>query len=204
MKKILFSILFTILCISAYSQKVLEEVVYLKNGSIIRGTIIEQIPNESLKIQTRDGSVFVYKTDEIIKITKEAPVKSATADVQNVLLQDKMKRAKTTGIALISTGGAMIIAGGVSFGIGMRKAVTSYYDDKGSLRGPAVVAGLALLSGSAAFLIAGPIELAKYAKLKKEYNKGLSFSPCIQEHHLDGMQTSIPVTTYGASLTFKF
>ena len=44
---------------------------YLKNGSIIRGLIIEQIPNESLKIQTRDGNVFAYKMSEVQKITKE-------------------------------------------------------------------------------------------------------------------------------------
>ena len=49
----------------------LQDVVYLKNGSIIRGLIIEQIPNVSLKIQTADGSVFVYKIDEIEKMTKE-------------------------------------------------------------------------------------------------------------------------------------
>lgn len=47
------------------------DVVYLKNGSIIRGLIMEQIPNESLKIQTSDGSLFVYKMEEVVKITKE-------------------------------------------------------------------------------------------------------------------------------------
>ena len=47
------------------------DVVYLKNESVIKGMIIEQIPNVSLKIQTRDGSVFVYKMDEVLKITKE-------------------------------------------------------------------------------------------------------------------------------------
>ena len=47
------------------------DVVYLKNGSIIKGMIIEQTPNVSLKIQTRDGSVFVYKMDEVEKMTKE-------------------------------------------------------------------------------------------------------------------------------------
>lgn len=49
----------------------LKDVVYLKNGSIIRGVIIEQIPNESIKIRTNDGSVFVYSTEEILKILKE-------------------------------------------------------------------------------------------------------------------------------------
>jgi len=47
------------------------EVLYLKNGSIIRGMIIEQIPNEQVKIQTSDGSVFVYTMDQVLKITKE-------------------------------------------------------------------------------------------------------------------------------------
>ena len=48
-----------------------QDVVYLKNGSIIRGMIIEQIPNVSLKIQTKDSNVFVFKMEEIEKITKE-------------------------------------------------------------------------------------------------------------------------------------
>ncbi len=56
-------------CYSADSDT--QDVVYLKNGSIIRGTIIEQIPMETLKIETADGSVFVYQMSEIERITKE-------------------------------------------------------------------------------------------------------------------------------------
>lgn len=47
------------------------DVVYLKNGSVIKGTIIEQIPNVSIKIKTKDGNVFVYKMEEIEKTTRE-------------------------------------------------------------------------------------------------------------------------------------
>lgn len=47
------------------------EVVYLKNGSIIKGVIIEQIPNASLKIKTADGNIFSYAISEVEKITKE-------------------------------------------------------------------------------------------------------------------------------------
>jgi len=47
------------------------DVVYLKNGGVRRGIIIEQIPGKSLKIKTNDGSVYVFKMDEIEKITKE-------------------------------------------------------------------------------------------------------------------------------------
>ena len=53
------------------AQSGYQDVVYLKNGSIIRGMIIEQVPNQTLKIQTSDGSVFVYQVDEVEKITKE-------------------------------------------------------------------------------------------------------------------------------------
>ena len=48
-----------------------DDVVYLKDGSIIRGTIIEQVPGKSIKIQTRDGNVFVYQMDDVEKIAKD-------------------------------------------------------------------------------------------------------------------------------------
>ena len=54
-----------------FAQNSTQDVVYLKNGSIIRGIIIEQVPNQTIKIQTMDGNVFVYKIDEVEKMTKE-------------------------------------------------------------------------------------------------------------------------------------
>ena len=71
MKKFCLLIWFVLIYISQTFAQDIQEVVYLKNGSIIRGLIVEQIPNESLKIQTRDGSVFAYKMSEVQKITKE-------------------------------------------------------------------------------------------------------------------------------------
>ncbi|MCI0707395.1 MAG: hypothetical protein L0Y80_07935, partial [Ignavibacteriae bacterium] len=59
------------LSVSAFAQDAMEDVVYLKNGGIIRGTIVEQVPGKSVKIKTRDGNVFVYSMDEIDKMTKE-------------------------------------------------------------------------------------------------------------------------------------
>lgn len=64
-----FVFLLALICVTmSYAQK---EIVYLKNGSIIKGIVIEQVPNESLKIKTSDGSIFAYKMDEILKITKD-------------------------------------------------------------------------------------------------------------------------------------
>ena len=49
-----------------------QEVVYLKNGSVVRGVVIEQVPGVSLKVQTSDGSIFAYQMSEVVKITKES------------------------------------------------------------------------------------------------------------------------------------
>lgn len=47
------------------------DVVHLKNGNTVRGMIIEQVPNESVKIKGQDGSIFVFSMDEVLKFTKE-------------------------------------------------------------------------------------------------------------------------------------
>ena len=70
------------------------EVVYLKNGSIIKGIVLEQIPDLSLKIQTADGSIFVYQMHEVDKITKENLSLGESSDGQRTSLQrlGKMRR----------------------------------------------------------------------------------------------------------------
>lgn len=71
MKKILTFLFLIFLCNIINAQTPMRDVLYLKNGSIIKGTIIEQSPPVQLKIQTADGSLFVYKYDEILKIERE-------------------------------------------------------------------------------------------------------------------------------------
>ena len=71
MKKFLTLILFAIITTSSFAQSNYQDVVYLKNGGIIRGIIIEQIPNKSVKIEIIGGNIFVFQMDEIEKITRE-------------------------------------------------------------------------------------------------------------------------------------
>jgi len=52
------------------SQAYDEDVVYLRNGNVIRGIIIEQTPGQSLKIQTADKNILVFSMDEIEKTDK--------------------------------------------------------------------------------------------------------------------------------------
>lgn len=55
----------------AQAQVVEEDVVYLENGSVIRGEITERVIGDQLKIEIIGGSIFVYKESEIEKITRE-------------------------------------------------------------------------------------------------------------------------------------
>ena len=71
MKKYLLFLLLTFFSDVAFGQNNYQDVIYLKNGSIIRGIIIEQVPNKSIKIETADRNVFVFQIDEIEKFTKE-------------------------------------------------------------------------------------------------------------------------------------
>lgn len=71
MRKLLL-LLTLLLSISTYvAAQNYTEVVYLKNGSVIKGVIIEQVPNVSLKIKTSDGSLIICQMNEVEKITKE-------------------------------------------------------------------------------------------------------------------------------------
>jgi hypothetical protein len=56
------------------AQTAYRDVVYLKNGGIVKGTIIETVPEKSIKIETSDGNVFVYNMSDIEKITKEKDI----------------------------------------------------------------------------------------------------------------------------------
>lgn len=68
-KKNLLILLSLFLVLSAWAQqRLIEDVVYLKNGSVVRGLIVEEVPMVSLKIQTADRSIFVFRLDEIEKI----------------------------------------------------------------------------------------------------------------------------------------
>lgn len=74
MKKVLLTTVFILTVTIVFGQNNLQDVVYLKNGSIIRGTIIEQVPNESLKVKTADGSIYVFTISDVEKMTKEPVV----------------------------------------------------------------------------------------------------------------------------------
>lgn len=56
----------------------MEDVVYLENGGVVRGTILEQIPDKSLKIKRGDGKEFKYRMRDIVRISRQPVLGSRT------------------------------------------------------------------------------------------------------------------------------
>lgn len=116
---------------STPSQQV-EDVVYLKDGSVVRGTIVEQRPGKSILIRTRDGNQFRYRIELIDRMTKEAPlIASATAN------RSGRKSAGTAGVLsalVVGAGqayngewgkGLSFLGGAIVFGNAMTSAANS-------------------------------------------------------------------------------
>ena len=90
-----------------HAENKARDVLFLKNGSIIKGLIVELIPDTVVKIQTADGSMFVYAMTEVAKIEKEivaAPQMSdstpAAKTDQEILEFEKPKFSLFGGLAL--------------------------------------------------------------------------------------------------------
>jgi hypothetical protein len=55
------------------SAQRVKDVLYLKNGSIIYGKLLE-IKGDTYKMQASDGSIFIYKSEDVEKFAKESPL----------------------------------------------------------------------------------------------------------------------------------
>lgn len=71
MKNVLLFLLFTSIVFSSYSQSQYQDAIYLKDGSVYRGVIIEEVPNKSFKIKSWDNKEYVFQINEIEKLAKE-------------------------------------------------------------------------------------------------------------------------------------
>ena len=81
MRRVLPLLVLLVVCVTSLGAQEMEDVLYLKDGSVVRGMIIEQVPNQSVRIRTRDGSVYVYTFNLIDRIARE-PAQQAAAPQQ--------------------------------------------------------------------------------------------------------------------------
>lgn len=48
-----------------------QETVFLRNGSIIKGTVTDNVQNSTISVKTNDGSMVVCDMEEVLKITRD-------------------------------------------------------------------------------------------------------------------------------------
>ncbi len=67
--------------VSAQSNSNLQDVVYLRSGTVVRGTLTELIPDSIVRISSSDSD-FTFPMRDVEKITKEPRVRRRTDEVR--------------------------------------------------------------------------------------------------------------------------
>lgn len=94
LRSLILSFLFIVICFhfsQAQYSNPYRDVVYLKDGSIIKGVIIEQIPGKSIRLKTADGNELNYEVSQIEKFGREE------------IISEKMENAASTKACKDST-----------------------------------------------------------------------------------------------------
>lgn len=85
--------IFNILILLASSFAILaqdrQDVIYLKNGDIIKGVIIENVLNDYVKVELLGGSILTYKYDQITKFAKDKKDEKIQATPNTVIMQQQ-------------------------------------------------------------------------------------------------------------------
>lgn len=83
MKKFLISLLVMVSYTIVTNAQITRDVLRLKNGSIIKGTITQQSEEGPVRIKITDGCEFVFAKEEISSLTKEAISQKAVSAQTN-------------------------------------------------------------------------------------------------------------------------
>jgi hypothetical protein len=74
----------------------------MRNGDIYKGIIVEIVPNDYIRIETKDGSIRMFKYAEITKMTKEInnAQESSSNDFNKTMQYESQKKSNTTAVVL--------------------------------------------------------------------------------------------------------
>lgn len=214
MKKFLLIILISFTSFEVFAQNEgYRDVVYLKNGNVIKGLILEQVLGSSVSIKTSDGSVFVYNENEISKIEKELIAQKYSGN-QYVPGYDKKSPALAWFCSFLIPGlGQMVIneqyGKGIAMFLGYGAAIGVCYagainsDEIMTISGAAATLGIFFWS-----MIDAPVVAKKLNKqnlLSYEVGNGeLSLKPDVAFYSLNVSNPSNITPTVGMKLTYRF
>jgi hypothetical protein len=200
---VIIPLFLTLFYANLFSQQNYQDVVYLKNGSIIHGIIIEQIIGKSIKIQASNNDVLVFSYEEVERIIKEPIWEKDTNKSPNGSEAFKKHSGgkKSPGIAfvlsLIVLPGAGQVYNGESgkgieqfflVGMGYSTAITaskSGDDDEGKVNGMAIAGLVLAITAELWSVIDAPLSASRineergYSKLEipRPVTPAITFSP---------------------------
>jgi len=88
-RKIFFAVAGALLMSGVFAQSNTEDVLYLKNGGVIHGKIVEQQATGKIKIELLGGSVFVFAAADVDSVKKENRLKDQVKEIkQNYFRRD--------------------------------------------------------------------------------------------------------------------
>lgn len=118
MKKFIFifALLLLIPFYSILSQDMID-VVHLKNGDILKGLIIENVPNDYVRIELPGGSLYTVHYTDILELTKEKKPIEGKSDNQETLQIDNDTEEPAKDFKTVETRGekSPLLAFGLSF-----------------------------------------------------------------------------------------
>jgi len=206
LKKYLVLCVFVFISSFALAQGNLQDVIHLRNGSIIRGVIIEQVPNVSIRLQTVDGNIFVFQIDEIERMTREQPIgfqqqgrQTAPSRTQiestgDIVADMKIhspelysqyrsgRKMQTTGMILTFGGIAASIAGSVAISSNNNTYNTSLSSDRNNNNAGGVIlyiAGVGCIGAGVPIWIVG---VSKKGKAKRNFDSQYYSSKSVLPH----------------------
>jgi len=101
----LYVVIFSVLGSNPFTETI--DVVRLKNSDVIKGVIVETIPNKSIKIETTGGRIIVYTFDEVEKMTKEKRSGKPETEAKMVKLKNRtLATVLSVGTGLLACSGS--------------------------------------------------------------------------------------------------
>lgn len=82
---------------AALAQKAIYDVVYLKNGSVLKGTIVEQLPDSLVKIEIAGGSIIAVSMEELGSIAYRTQMKSSSKMPEDHMEKQPLMSRKERG-----------------------------------------------------------------------------------------------------------
>lgn len=189
MRCFVLSLLIFSAMLNAFAQDIKEDVVYLKNGNVLRGQITELKPEESVRIRLVNGMENFHQMSEVLKLTREARFGGAQLAQPN-----GNPGRRVGGGLLIGFGSASIATGWIPLVIGISNGIPG-----------ATAGGVIMTAGGIGMITGGAIMLSRPGR-KAFQASTMRFLPYSEPTAVAGIGQvkGLPQFSSGMRLHFRF